>query len=340
MAVTIKDVARETGLAISTISKYMNGGKVREENRAQIEETVKRLGYHPNKAARGLRSSRSYMIGLIMDGLDNQFFAPIASRITDILRELGYQVIICCHRDNGIKAREAVGFMLEHQVDGIIILPMSSEEQYLEEAHSSRIPVVMIDRMEGTGCDMVGSNGSVGSYNAVEYLIQQGHRKIAMISGTEHSTGGIKAGFDRLKGYKRVLEDYLIPLREDYIIEGNFSFQSGYDGMKRLWAISDKPTAVFIANYNMTLGAVTATHNLNIRIPEELSVIAFDDLSFSEMCQPNLTAVRQPTVEIAEESVKLLLKRVSGNYDQFPEYKKLPTQLFIRESVRKISGNV
>ncbi|MET3742669.1 LacI family DNA-binding transcriptional regulator [Faecalicatena orotica] len=339
MAVTIKDVARETNLAISTISKYMNGGNVRGKNRKLIEEAVQRLGYRPNNAARGLRSSRSFLVGLILDGLDNQFFSPIASQITERLNEQGYHVIVCCHRDSIKKARKSVDFMLENQVDGMILLPLSSDEDYLESARINRVPVVTLDRLEMPDFDMVGSNAAVGSYNAVEYLIQQGHRKIAVLSGTDKKTGGLKAGQERLKGYKRALEDYMIPLKEEYIASGDFSFSSGYEGMKRIWQLKDRPTAIFISNYNMTLGAVTLLHNLGIAIPEELSLVSFDDLEFSELCQPNLTAVRQPAEEIAKESVDLLLKRMQGDYTNFPEYRKLPAKLFIRDSVRAISRN-
>lgn len=336
MAVTIKDVARETNLAISTISKYMNGGSVRGKNRQLIEEAVQRLGYQPNKAARGLRSSRSYLVGLIMDGLDNQFFSPIASQITERLNERGYHVIVCCHRDSAKKARQSVDFMLENQVDGIIILPITSDEEYLDSARLNHVPVVAIDRLEIFDFDMVGSNAAVGSYNAVEYLIQQGHRKIAILSGTDACTGGLKAGQERLKGYKRALEDYRIPLREEYIASGDFSFSSGYDGMKQIWHLEDRPTAVFASNYNMMLGAVTMMHNLGIKIPDEISLIAFDDLEFSKICQPNLTAVRQPAEDIARESVDLLLKRIQGDRTNFPEYRKLPTKLYIRDSVKPV----
>lgn len=337
MAVTIKDVARETGLAISTISKYMNGGTVREENKIRIEAAVKKLGYHPNKAARGLRSSCSYMIGLVLDGLDNQYFALLAAGITEMFKKEGYTVLVCFHRNDGVRAKKAVDFLIGRQVDGIVILPIASEIDYLANARESHIPFVVLDRMMEIPCDMVGSNAAVGSYQAVEFLVRQGHKKIAVISGTGEENPGIKAARERLTGYERALKDYSMTYREDYVACGDFTFASGYGCMQGLWALKDRPTAVFITNYNMTLGAVTAIHNLKISIPEELSIAAFDDLEFSTLCNPKLTAVRQPTEKIAKASAKLLLRRIQGDYEGFPEYVKFPTELHVRDSVKKRS---
>ncbi len=337
MAVTIKDVAKETNLAISTISKYMNGGTVREENKKAIDEAVKKMGYQPNKAARGLRTSSSYMIGLILDGLENQHFSLIASSITEILKQQGYTVIVCCHRNDGDKAKKAVEFLIERQVDGIIETAINSDIDYLKSARTYNIPVVAIDRPENVPCDVVASNSAEGSYQAVEHLIIQGHRKIAVITGTNKANAGLKAAEERLRGYKRVLEDYSIVLREEYIQNGSFDLASGYRCMEELWCLEDRPTALFITNYNMTLGAIAAVHNLKVKIPDDLSVVAFDDLEFSTLCRPELSAVGQPVEEIARTSVELLLRRIKGDYESFPEFRRLATKLHIRDSVKKIN---
>lgn len=336
MAVTIKDVAKETNLAISTISKYMNGKTVREENRQLIEAAVKKLGYHPNNAARGLRSACSYMIGLVLDGLDNQYFSLLAAGITEMFKAEGYTVLVCFHRNDGVRAKKAVDFLIGRQVDGIVALSIATNIDYLGSAWENHIPVVVLDRMMDIPCDMVGSNAASGSYQAVEFLIQQGHKKIAVISGTNKENPGIKAAWERLTGYERVLKDYAMEYRDEYVACGDFTLASGYTCMQNLWKLKDRPTAVFVTNYNMTLGAVTAMHNLKINIPKELSVVAFDDMEFSTLCKPNLTAVRQPVKRIAKASVNMLLKRVRGDYGSFPEYVKFPTELHVRGSVEKI----
>lgn len=336
MAITIKDVAKETNLAISTISKYMNGGPVRQKNKKIIEEAVKKLGYHPNKAARGLRSSRTYMIGVVLDSLESQYFGKITARVEQVLKEKGYSIMVCCHRDRNEKAKQCIEFMVSRQVDGILILSLAGDASYMDAAINNKIPVIALDRVPEAECDSVGTNAATGSYQAVEYLVQQNHKKIAVISGTWAGNPGIRTANERLNGYYRVFEDYCLQVNPDYVMEGDFTFDSGYRCMTKLWELEDHPTAVFVTNYNMTMGAMTAIHNMKIKVPEELSIVVFDDLEYSSISRPKLTSVRQPDQEVAEESVKLLMRRIEGDYSDFPKCLKLPTTFHIRNSVKQL----
>ncbi|MCR1842719.1 LacI family DNA-binding transcriptional regulator [Murimonas intestini] len=336
MAITIKDVAKETNLAISTISKYMNGGPVRQKNKKVIEEAVRKLGYNPNKAARGLRSSRTYMIGVVLDSLESQYFGRITARMEQVLKEKGYSIMVCCHRDSNEKAKKCVEFMVSRQVDGILILSLAGDAGYMDAAINNKIPIVALDRVPETECDSVGTNAATGAYQAVEYLVQQNHKKIAVISGTWRENPGLRTANERLNGYYRVFEDYCLKVAPEFIVEGDFSFDSGYKCMTRLWELEEHPTAVFVTNYNMTMGAMTAIHNLKIKVPEELSIVVFDDLEYSSISRPKLTSVRQPAQEVADESVKLLMRRIEGDYGDFPKCLKLPTTFHIRNSVREL----
>lgn len=334
MAITIKDVAKETNLAISTISKYINGGNVRPDNKRKIDEAIKKLQFRPNDNARGLRNSKTYTIGIVIDSLGSQYFAKITQLIETQLIEAGYSLVVCCHRDNAASAKKALKFLEEKQVDGIIFEPLACKEDYLAPIRHHDIPVIAIDRPFNYGnCDYIMSNSTTGIYEATEYLIQNSHKKIAIITGLSEDNPGLAAARERYKGYLRAMEDYIIPVNHEYVLKGDFTFESGYECMQRIWKLKDRPTALIISNYNMCLGCMTAIHNMKIRVPEELSLVTFDDLEFSVISVPTLTSIRQPMEKIAEETVNLILRRIRGDYSDFPRNIKLPTELMVRNSV-------
>lgn len=331
MAVTIKDVARETNLAISTISKYMNGGTVRHENRVLIEAAVQKLGYSPNRSARGLRTSKTYMIGLVTGRVNSPHTAAIVSGIEKRFRELGYSVIFATHEENGVQIEDYLEYLLERGVDGIISSPIATGGDCLKRAVEQNIPVLVVEENSGemrTDCVQVDCCG--GAYQIVEHLIESGHRRIAIIKGPENKL----TARERLRGYFRVLEDYGYPVRQDYLIPGDFTYQSGYKGIMKLWELEEKPSAVFVSNYDMCLGAMAAVHNLDIRVPEALSVVSFDDFELSVMVRPKLTTIRQPLEEMANAACDLLYRRIQGDYSDFPKKIRLKTQCIYRDSVK------
>lgn len=335
MAVTISDVAKEANVAASTISKYMNGGSVRKRNKEAIEKAIHKLGYHPNTAARGLRSSRTYTIGLVTDTLENQYFAKITGQIERCLKERGYTVFFCCHRNSPEKAQKAVETLVGKQVDGILLISIAGGEACIHIAREAKIPIVSLDReVRGEAVDYVMSNSASGVYEAVEYLIQKGHERIGILTGRSLTNAGLFVAEERFRGYIRAMEDYNLPIDRELVSEGDFSFESGYRCMMELWNRKARPTAVFVCNYNMCLGAITAIHNLKIKIPEELSFATFDDLEFSVMTQPGLTAVRQKVEEISKCAVELILKRINGDYSDYPRKLKIKTVFKERESVK------
>lgn len=338
MAVTINDVAREANVAASTISKYMNGGSVRKKNKESIEKAIRKLGYLPNTAARGLRSSRTYTIGLVTDTLENQYFAKITGQIERSLKERGYSVFFCCHRNSPEKAQKAVETLVGKQVDGILLISIVGAEACIRIAKEAKIPIVSLDReVRGEDVDYVMSNSASGVYEATEYLIQKGHERIGIITGRSLTNAGLIVAEERFRGYIRAMEDYNLAIDGELIAEGDFSFDSGYRCMMELWNKKSRPTAVFVCNYNMCLGAITAIHNLKIKIPDELSFATFDDLEFSVMTQPGLTSVRQKVDEISKGAIDLILKRIDGDYSDCPKKLKVKTVFKERGSVKDIS---
>ena len=331
MAVTIKDVARETNLAISTISKYMNGGNVRDENKELIENAVHKLGYSPNNMARGLRTSKSYTIGLIAGNIDNPHLVALLSEMESKLRELGYSLTYASHDGDPKQAKEYVDYMVEKGVDGIIVDPIGDGTEYLRSVRENKIPLVIVeDRCEEAG-DSVQVDCAGGAYEIVEHLIKAGHTRIAVIQGTQSRL----TARERFCGYSRVMEDYGYPICEDYVIDGDFSYTAGYEGMNKLWSLNKRPTAVFVTNYDMCLGAMTAINTLGIKVPEELSIVSFDDFELSVMVRPKLTTVKQPLVQVADAACEILHRRINGDYSDFPQKIRIKPECIYRDSVRR-----
>ncbi|MCD7867175.1 MAG: LacI family transcriptional regulator [Clostridiales bacterium] len=331
MAVTIKDVARETNLAISTISKYMNGGTVRLENKERIEAAIQKLGYVPNDAARGLRTSRTYMVGVVMGTIDSPHTAGILAEIESRMRSLGYALNYVSHEQNLNQTEKGIRYLLEKGVDGILVTPMDDGGDLSRQFHYQNVPAVVVEKYGNKAdLDYVQVDNCGGAYEIVEHLVKNGHRRIAIVKGPDYDI----TARERLQGYLRVFEDYGYEICPEYMVEGSFNYRSGYEGIQKLWKLPERPTAVFITNYDECLGAMAAVYNLGIRVPEELSVVSFDDFAYSVMVRPKLTVVRQPLKELADEACDLLLRRMKGDYSDFPRRVRLKSTCIYRDSVQ------
>lgn len=332
---TIKDVARETGLAISTISKYMNGGTVREKNRKKIEEAVRRLNYVPNSSARGLRTKRTYRVGVITGVVNSPHTSAVISEVERKLREKGYTMLFFSYDGSLKKTEQYIEYMIETGMDGMLVTIPGNRAGSLVLPGSGTIPVVTMEEncgiVEG---DCVQTNCIMGAYEIVEHLIKKGHTDIALVKGREFSM----TAEERIRGYLRVMEDYGIPVKPEYVVRGDYTYQGGYRAVARLWNLKNRPTAVFVTNYDMSMGAMEAVRDLGIRIPEELSVVVFDDFELSVMVRPKLTSVRQPLTELADAACELLIQRMNGDYSNYPRRIRLKPQCIYRDSVRDLIG--
>lgn len=338
MGATIKDVAQLTNLSLSTISKYINGGTVRAENGALIEEAIRKLGFQPNIYARNLRSTRTHTICCILDSLQSQFLANLLACLEKEAARQNYSLLYCCHNNNVESARSAVKFFVEKGIDGAIVEPIREPERYLGLLEENHIPYVAVDRrVPGRATDCVSVNGFWGGYEGCDYLLSQNHRSIAMITGRNSAdVTSVRVAQERADGFFRAMSDHEISTKPALIQDGDFSFDSGYRCMTRLWQCDEKPTALFVSNYNMCLGAMAAIYNIGIRVPEELSVLAFDDFAFSMISRPHLTALEQPLDKIAAHAVGLLLRRIDGQTDGPPEIILERPTLHVRDSVRRL----
>lgn len=330
MAATIRDIKKMTGLSLATVSKYLNGGNVLPENRDRIEKAIKELNYEVNEVARGLAKNETKTIGVLIHHLDNIFASTIIAKIEDILRQHGYGTIICDCRGNKQLEEEEIMFLLGKRVDGIITIPTASHSKYLDNAVGRGIPIVLIDRnFKDRPFDCVLVDNSKASSMAVLELIKKGHKRIGIVCGDDSEY----TGRERLNGYVKALEDFNITIEPGLIKRGELSVEHGYEGMKSLMSLENRPTAVYLSNYEITLGAIIALNEMGVKYPEELSIIGFDNIMLSQVVKPKLYMVVQPMEEIAKEAANMMLSRLDGSLQGEPVRVNLSTSIVTGESI-------
>lgn len=336
MGTTIKDIAKHTGLGLATISSYLNGGNVREANRIKIEAAIKELNFEINELARGLKTNKTKTIGVVIPELNNNFCTEIITVMEDILRNHGYATIVCDCRTNKDLEKSAVDFLYRKRVDGIVNMPVNSDGSHLTSFHKENKPIVLIDRkINGIECDYVLVDNVNAAKNAVMRLINNGHSRIGMIGGPED----IFTAQERMLGYRLALMEAGIVPEERLIIHGDYTMNSGVSCIETLINDNKDMTAVFVANYEMTMGAVIGINELGLRIPEDLSLIGFDNEEFARACRPRLTIVAQPMDQIGRNIAELILRRIEEkSIDSWPDYEilKLQTKIIEGNSVLKI----
>lgn len=334
MAATIKDIAKKTGLGLATISSYLNGGSVREKNRIKIEEAIAELHYEVNEVARGLKTKKTKMIGIIIPELNNVFCAEIITEVEDQLRSKGYATLICDCRTDEKREQEAVEFMKKRRVDGVIVMPSGKTGQHFSTLKQAGIPIVMIDRkLKDLDCDCVLVDNRTGTKEAIESLIQLGHKNIGIICGPEE----VYTAEERLHGYYEAMEQHQLPIRTNLIYRGDYTIRSGAKGAQKLMEDNQDMTALLVSNYEMTLGTMIEMNELGVKIPEELSVIGFDDIEFARACVPKLSIVTQPKKEIADCVAKRMLEILDGQMEEGTHIvEKLSTGFVEGKSVRGI----
>lgn len=333
MAATMKDIAKQTGLGLATVSSYFNGGNVRPQNREKIEKAIEELHYEVNEVARGLKKNATKTIGVVIPELNNIFCAEIITGMEDILRNHGYATIVCdCRTDRKLES-EAVDFLMRKRVDGLINMPVDGEGRHLRSFKKTGKPILLIDRqIQGLSCDSVLVDNREAAENGVRLLLEKGHRNIGIISGPQE----VYTAQERLKGYRDAHEASGVPVQESLIFHGDYTIQGGVNGIEELVKKNPHMTAVFVTNYEMTMGAVIGGNELGVQMPRELSVVGFDNLSFARACTPRLTIVSQPTEEIAREAAEIMLQRLEKKEEEYPCIsRKLKTRIVMGKSVER-----
>lgn len=336
MQPTYLDIQKLTGLSLSTISKYMNGGNVRPATKTAIDKAVKQLDYRINDYARGLRSRCSKTIGLLIPELESTFNTSVMGHVVRILRQEGYACVICsCDKDKAIE-EESVDFLLSKMVDGIITIPFDKTGRHLKQIDERNIPIVLIDRpMTEIKTDMVTIDNVGAGELAAAYLYENGHRDIGVISGPQ--------GIYTMAGRKKGFIDYLKQgncLKEELVIDTEFSIGGGYEAALSLLSHAETekkpPTALFCTNYEITLGTVAAINTKGIKYPEDISILGFDNMFLSDIIRPRLSMIAQPIEAMAESAAKLMLDKLI-NESTGIHHIELPVTLIKGDSVKNLN---
>ncbi len=310
MQPTYKDIQRETGLALSTISKYFNGGNLRDDNRIAIDEAVKKLDYKINTFARALRSNSSHTIGVLLPELTSSFHTAIVSDLAEELRRNGYGTIICDCNLNKKRERDSLEFLLDKMVDGIITIVFDPKGEHLKMVEDREVPIVLVDRLvENRSTDAVIVNNAMASELAVNEFVEANHSEIAIISASNDFYTMSK----RTDGFISALKSKGIEPNPEFVVCGEMTVEGGYIGAKKLMSLENRPTALFCANYELTLGAIMALNELGIKIYDDISLIGMDNLTLARVVKPKLTMVMQPMREIALRAASLMLARLSSD---------------------------
>ncbi len=332
MGATLKDIARETGLSVATISKYVNGAVLKEQNRIAVEAAIAKLGYTANEYARGLKSNRSRTIGIAIPELANLFIANIITHVEEILRQHGYSTVICdCHSREQLEC-ENIAFLNRKMVDGIINMPVCQDGRHLQPAVDRGIPIVLVDRAIPQLAEVTNSvllDNELAAYEATIHLLEQGHRTIGIILGA----GNVYTTQTRFIGYKKALEEYKVPLNENLVAYSDYSVQGGHASLNALHMANPTMSAVFVTNYETTMGAIIAANERSIKIPEELSLIGFDNLDLCHVANPKLTIMAQPLEEMGACIGKIMLEQLNNKETRTPVHMTLPAKMQAGDSV-------
>ncbi|SPF32543.1 Transcriptional regulator, LacI family [Candidatus Sulfopaludibacter sp. SbA4] len=333
MPATIKDVARESGVNISTVSRALNHGYgVNDQTREHVIAVAARLNYRPNRIARGLVTGRSHSLGLIVSDIRNPFFAEVARGAEDAARTGNCDLVLCNSDLDADKQMQYVQSLLEKRIDGIMMnsVSMLSREQQTQLAGSG-VPIVLLNRPASnhTFSTVCADNESGGAL-AARYLLGLGHRRIAHLTGPRQH-GNLS---DRARGFVRALQSAENPV-QPIVLHGKFNFDGGAELARKLLDAHPDVTAIFAANDVMAFGVVQAALDRGLRIPEDLSLIGFDNIEFSVVVHPPLTTIHQPKYEMGSAAVDILLRLARDKSKQIPEHRRLGVELVERQSCQQ-----
>ncbi|WP_376795788.1 LacI family DNA-binding transcriptional regulator [Thermogemmatispora sp.] len=305
---TIEDVAKRAGVSISTVSRVFNGTRfVTPEVAARVRAAAEELHYQPSRAARVLRGNRSNIIGLLITNIQNPFFTALVRGVEDVAHERGYSVILCNSDENPQKERQYIEVLCAERVAGAIVVPTREHQPAISLFHKHHIPVVAVDRrVKDEAIDAVLVDNVRGAREAVLHLIANGYRRIGIITGPLSTT----TGRERLEGYRRALEESGLPYDPHLVRTGPFKENTGRILTRELLDLEEPPTALFLGNNLIALGALDMLQERGLRIPQDMALVSFDETPWAHLNAISLTTIAQPVYELGSTAALRLLQRL------------------------------
>lgn len=331
--VTIFDVAQEAGVSYATVSRVINNkDHVKPDKRERVLRAMTRLGYVVNQQARSLAGGKSQVVGLVVPGVDSSYIGEIIRGIDDELASVSYDLMLYTSHRRKTRESTYVATLTQGLADGLLLVLPRDPGAYIEALHRRSFPFVLIDHQ---GVDeispAVGATNQRGGYAATRYLIELGHRRIGFVTGTID----LRCSTDRLAGYRAALAEFGLPFDSSLVQEGDFMQPDGFRAGRALVEMPERPTAIFASNDVMAIGVMEAAREHGLRIPDDISIIGFDDIPQASHVHPGLTTIRQPLEHMGRLATRMLLQLIA--YPTLaPERIELPTELVIRSSCRKL----
>ncbi|AHG80337.1 Ribose operon repressor [Mannheimia varigena USDA-ARS-USMARC-1388] len=329
---TMKDIARLAKVSTSTVSHVINNSRfVSEEIREKVLRVVQELNYTPSALARSLKVKETKTIGMLVTATSNPFFAEVMAGVEQYCQQHHYNLIIATTNGDAERLQHHLQMLVQRQVDGLLLMCGDARLNSGEQLNIP-LPLVVVDWwFTELNADKIFENSISGGYLATKTLIEAGHRKIGII------TGNLKKSLaqNRLEGYKKALGEANIPLNPNWIIESHFDFASGIEGMNKLLEQPEKPTAVFACSDTIAVGAYQAVWQKGLTVPNDISIIGYDDIELAKYLSPPLTTISQPKAELGKLAVETLLKRIRAKSSDFQTI-MLEPELVQRNSVRQI----
>lgn len=336
MKVTITDIANIAGVSIATVSRVINNKSkgVGEETRKRIWRIIEENNFQPSAVARGLVTKSSKIIGLIIPDITNPFYPILAKGVEEAASKRGYNTILCDGGNDPGKEAAYLKFLNEHYVSGIVYNNFRAiSESTLEILSKSSLPTIFVDsKVTLAKANNLYIDNKVAMHKVIYYLYEQGHRKIAFLSGPSDSYSAIK----RFKGYLTALEELGLEYNADLVVEGDFTIKDASKAVERLIERKVEFTAMACCNDLMALGAYEKFEEMGIKIPDDISIIGFDGIETTKLVRPRLTTVIQPNREMGRESANVLIDVIEGKRKKTGKDIMFETELKIRDSVKKI----
>ncbi|MDX1301416.1 LacI family DNA-binding transcriptional regulator [Photobacterium sp.] len=331
--ITIKDVSELAQVSQATVSRALNGHPtVKEENKIKVFKAIEQLGYKPNAFAQALASSRSNSIGMLVGSLDGPFYGPLMHTAENTVRQKNLHLIVTSGQESKTKESDSIRFLQSKQVDGLIIhSDMLSDDELIKIAKETSPTVILNRYIPELSENCICIDNELGGYLATKYLLDNGHEKIACITGQLSKIDSR----DRLQGYRNALSEYGIPYDANLIVEGRFDHEGNHETVRRLLDRNNEITAIFCQNDNIALAAYDVCSERNLSVGDDISIVGFDNDTYSQHIRPKLTTVNFPVSEMGTEAAKRVLSLL--NNESYPLNGKLTPELIIRDSVKKLN---
>ncbi|WP_437222343.1 LacI family DNA-binding transcriptional regulator [Planctomicrobium sp. SH661] len=333
----MSDVAHAAGVSVSTASRALNGlasqNRISESTAQLVKDAAKQLGFRPSEVARSLRSRRTGLLGIIVPDLSNPFFSAITRAVTISIESAGFSTVMADSDGSVNKERDLIDQMISRNVESLVVCPVGLEFQHLELASKSGLPLIVVDRCcVGSSMVQVTSDHLEGARLAMKVLLQNGHRQIGILRGLP---GTLPCDL-RLQGAQMELKEVREELDPAFVAGDQFTFESGYQSARQLLTQSPEITALFAMSTPNALGAIRAAAEMGRRIPEDLSLISFDDIAFAEFMQVPLTTIVQDVPELGRRAAELVIEELQSKTTTKKRTHKIPVRLVSRASVGRV----